>query len=59
MAYHRVKEIMKIFNDKIFFLYFVTSHSVTYPHAQHAAEAAEAAAAQDQLWQMHDYLFEH
>ena len=58
-AYHGLKEIMKIFNDKIFFLYFVTSHSVTYPHAQHAAEAAAAAAAQDKFLQMPDYLFEH
>ncbi|WP_432813501.1 hypothetical protein [Pantanalinema sp. GBBB05] len=30
-----------------------------HPHAQRAAEAAEAAAAQGQVWQMHEMLFIH
>jgi protein-disulfide isomerase len=33
--------------------------TTVHPHAQHSAEAAEAAGAQDQFWEMHDYLFEH
>jgi protein-disulfide isomerase len=59
MAYHLVKEIMKNFNDKIYFVFRNFPLIDIHPHAQHAAEAAEAAAAQDKFWQMHDYLFEH
>ena len=59
MAYPIVKEIMKQFGDKIYFVYRNFPLNDIHPHAQHAAEAAEAAAAQDKFWQMHDYLFEH
>jgi len=59
MAYHLVKEIMKNFNDKIYFVFRNFPLIDIHPHAQYAAEAAEAAAAQDKSWQMHDYLFEH
>jgi protein-disulfide isomerase len=59
MAYPVVKEIMKRFGDKIYFVYRNFPLNDIHPHAQHAAEAAEAAAAQDKFWQMHDYLFEH
>ncbi len=59
MAYPIVKEIIKQFGDKIYFVYRNFPLNDIHPHAQHAAEAAEAAAAQDKFWQMHDYLFEH
>lgn len=56
MAYPIVKEIMKQFSDKVYFVFRNSHLNDTHPHAQHAAEAA---AAQDKFWQMHDYLFEH
>jgi protein-disulfide isomerase len=59
MAYPVVKEIMKQFGDKIYFVFRNFPLNDIHPHAQHASEAAEAAAAQDKFWQMHDYLFEH
>ena len=59
MAYPVVKEIMKRFDEKIYFVFRNFPLRQIHPHAQHSAEAAEAAAAQDKFWQMHDYLFEH
>jgi protein-disulfide isomerase len=59
MAYPVVKEIMRRFDEKIYFVFRNFPLREIHPHAQHAAEAAEAAAAQDKFWQMHDYLFEH
>jgi protein-disulfide isomerase len=59
MAYPIVKEIMKKFNNKIYFVFRNFPLNSIHPHAQHAAEAAEVASAQDKFWQMHDYLFEH
>ena len=58
-AYHGLKEIMKIFNDKVYFVFRNFPLSDIYPHARNAAEAAAAAAAQDKFLQMPDYLFEH
>ena len=59
MAYPIVKEIIRQFGDKIYFVFRNFPLSDIHPHAQYASEAAEAAAAQDKFWQMHDYLFEH
>jgi protein-disulfide isomerase len=59
MAYPIVKEIMKKFNNKIYFVFRNFPLNSIHPNAQHAAEAAEIASAQDKFWQMHDYLFEH
>jgi protein-disulfide isomerase len=59
MAYPIVKEMMKQFNNKVYFVFRNFPLNDIHPHAQHAAEAAEVAAAQDRFWQMHDYLFEH
>jgi protein-disulfide isomerase len=59
MAYPIVKEIMKQFNTKVYFVFRNFPLVDIHPNAQHAAEAAEVAAAQDKFWQMHDYLFEH
>ena len=59
MAYPVVKDIMRQFGDKIYFVFRNFPLNEIHPHAQNAAEAAEAAAAQDKFWEMHDYLFEH
>jgi protein-disulfide isomerase len=59
MAYPIVKEILKQFNTKVYFVFRNFPLNDIHPNAQHAAEAAEAAAAQDKFWEMHDYLFEH
>jgi protein-disulfide isomerase len=59
MAYPVVKEVMRRFGEKVYFVFRNFPLREIHPHAQHAAEAAEAAAAQDKFWQMHDYLFEH
>ena len=59
MAYPIVKEILKHFNTKVYFVFRNFPLIEIHPHAQHAAEAAEVAASQDKFWQMHDYLFEH
>ena len=59
MAYPIVKDIMRQFGDKIYFVFRNFPLNDIHPHAQNAAEAAEAAAAQDKFWEMHDYLFEH
>src|SRR5918996_501475 len=56
MAYPIVKEIIRHFDEKIYFVFRNFPLNDIHPHAQHAAEAA---AAQDKFWQMHDYLFEH
>ena len=59
MAYPIIKEIMREFGDKMYFVFRNFPLNDIHPHAQNAAEAAEAAAAQDKFWKMHDYLFEH
>ena len=59
MAYPIVKEIIRQFGDKIYFVFRNFPLNDIHLHAQAAAEAAEAAAAQDKFWEMHDYLFEH
>jgi protein-disulfide isomerase len=59
MAYPVVKEIMRQYDERIYFVFRNFPLNDIHPHAQHAAEASEAAAAQDKFWQMHDYLFEH
>lgn len=59
MAYVVIKELLRQFNEKIYFVYRNFPLNGIHPHAQYAAEATEAAAAQDKFWQMHDHLFEH
>ena len=49
MAYPIVKEIIKKFNDKIYFVFRNFPLSDIHPHAQHAAEAAEASADSKQI----------
>jgi protein-disulfide isomerase len=59
MAYRVVKEMLRRFGDKIYFVFRNFTLSDIHPPAQHAAETAEAAAARDKFWQMQGYLFEH
>ena len=59
MAYPVIKELLRQFNEKIYFVYRNFPLNGIHPPAQYAAEATEAAAAQDKFWQMHDHLFEH
>ena len=59
MAYPIVKEILKQFDTKVYFVFRNFPLNDIHPNAQHSAEAAEAASAQDKFWEMHDYLFEH
>jgi protein-disulfide isomerase len=59
MAHPIVKEIIRQFGDKLYFVFRNFPLNDIHPHAQAAAEAAEAASAQDKFWEMHDYLFEH
>src|SRR5215208_287464 len=59
MAYPIIKEIMRQYDERIYFVFRNFPLNDIHPHAQHAAEAAEASAAQNKFWQMHDYLFEH
>ena len=56
MAYPVVKEVMRQFGEKLYFVFRNFPLREIHPHAQHAAEAA---ATQDKFWQMHDYLFDH
>ena len=59
MAYPIVKEILRQFGHKLYFVFRNFPLTQIHPHAEHAAEAAEAAAAQGKFWDMHDYLFKH
>jgi hypothetical protein len=56
MAYPVVKEIMRRFDEKMYFIFRNFPLSEIHPHAQHSSEAA---ATQDKFWQMHDYLFDY
>jgi protein-disulfide isomerase len=54
MVYLTVKEIMKQFGDKIYFVFRNFPLNDIHPRAHNAAEAAEAAASQGKFWEMHD-----
>jgi protein-disulfide isomerase len=54
MAYPIVKEIMRQFGDKMYFLFRNFPLNDIHPRAHNAAEAAEAAASQGKFWEMHD-----
>jgi protein-disulfide isomerase len=58
-AYPIVKEIQRVFGDRLRFCFRNFPLSQSHPHAQHAAEAAEIAGEMGQFWPMHDMLFEN
>jgi protein-disulfide isomerase len=58
-AYPIVKEIQRVFGDRLRFCFRNFPLSQSHAHAQHAAEAAEIAGEMGQFWPMHDLLFEN
>ena len=58
-AYAIVQELQQRLGDQLRFVFREFPLTDIHEHALHAAQVAEAAAAQDQFWPMHDYLFEH
>jgi protein-disulfide isomerase len=58
-AYPIVKAVQQRLGDRLRFVFRNFPPAQIHEHAEHAAEVAEAAAAQQQFWTMHEYLFEH
>src|SRR6185503_19265181 len=58
-AYPVIKEIQRLLNNDLYFVFRHFPTVQTHPHALRAAEAAEAAGAQGKFWEMHDELFTH
>ena len=58
-AHPIVKEIEKIFKDKLVFIFRHFPISTSHPFAQAAAVASEAAARQHRFWQMYDLIYEN
>jgi protein-disulfide isomerase len=58
-AYPIVKAVQQRLGDRLRFVFRNFPLAQIHEHAEHAAEVAEAAAAQQQFWTMHEYLFEH
>jgi protein-disulfide isomerase len=57
-AYPIVKEVQRVFGERLRFVFRNFPLSQSHPHAQHAAEAAEIAGEMGEFWPMHDMLFE-
>jgi protein-disulfide isomerase len=58
-AYFVLKELEKLVEDGLRWVFRSFPLTSVHPHADPAAEAAEAAGAQGKFWEMHDCLFEH
>ena len=56
-AHPVVKQVIKEYGDKIFFVYRHFPLLATHQYALKAAEAAEAAGEQGKFWEYHDILF--
>lgn len=56
--YPIIKEIVKIYQDKVLFVYRHFPLRQIHPNAQPAAQAAVAAGLQNKFWEMHDLIFE-
>jgi protein-disulfide isomerase len=59
MSRHSVQALQAEYADRLRFVFRHFPLEEIHPHARAAATAAESAAAQDQFWQMHEYLFAH
>src|SRR5437588_2220809 len=59
MSRHSIHALQGELRDRLRFVFRHFPLEAIHPHARAAATAAEAAAAQDQFWAMHEYLFEH
>jgi protein-disulfide isomerase len=57
-AYPIVKEIQRMFGERLRFVFRNFPLTQSHAHAQQAAEAAEVAGEMAQFWPMHDLLFE-
>ncbi len=57
-AYPIVKEIQRLFGERLRFVFRNFPLTQSHAHAQQAAEAAEVAGEMAQFWPMHDLLFE-
>ncbi|MGH7531321.1 MAG: DsbA family protein [Gemmatimonadales bacterium] len=58
-AFPIVQEVRRRLGDYLRFVFRNFPLTQIHAHAEHAAEVAEAAAAQEQFWPMHDWLFRH
>jgi protein-disulfide isomerase len=58
-AFPIVQEVRRRLGDRLRFVFRNFPLTQIHPRAEHAAEVAEAAAAQEQFWPMHDWLFRH
>lgn len=58
-AYPILKQIEKVYKDKLGFVFRHFPLAEAHPYAQAAAVAAEAAANQGKFWQMHSLIFEN
>ncbi len=58
-AYPVIKELRRLLNNDLHFVFRHFPTVQTHPHALRAAEASEAAAVQGKFWEMHDELFTH
>jgi protein-disulfide isomerase len=58
-AHPILKEIEKIYKDRLAFIFRHFPLAEYHPYAQMAAVASEAAANQGKFWQMHDLIFEN
>jgi protein-disulfide isomerase len=58
-AYPVIKELRRLLDDQLRFVFRHFPTIRTHPHSVRAAEAAEAAGAQEKFWDMHDELFTH
>lgn len=56
--YPIIKEIVKIYQDKVLFVYRHFPLRQIHPNAQLAAQAAVTAGLQNKFWEMHDLIFE-
>jgi protein-disulfide isomerase len=58
-AFPIVQEVRRRLGDQLRFVFRNFPLAEIHPHAEQAAELAEAAAAREQFWPMHDWLFSH
>lgn len=58
-AHPITQQLLATFDQKLKFVYRHFPLKNIHPHAELAAESAEAAGAQDNFWEMHDWLFEN
>ncbi|MGO9557552.1 MAG: DsbA family protein [Acidimicrobiales bacterium] len=58
-AFPIVKELQRLFSERLRFVFRNMPLANVHPHAELAAEAAEAVGLQGKFWMMHDLLYEN